>query len=182
MGRPAPFTDFIYLAYFSFYLFPIALAVAARVKGPSDYEKFAFATLLTFYVSYVGYFLFPTTGPRLPHDIEAAVMGGGQLSHLVRSFLRVAEGNHLDAFPSGHTTVTLVCLAAGWRMLPLWRVPMALWTGAIVFATVYVHVHYVIDVVAGVGVAAGVLLLLFVLALRRTESEPEVEPESVGTP
>jgi membrane-associated phospholipid phosphatase len=72
----------------------------------------------------------------------------------VRWFLRSLETNQLDAFPSGHTAVSLVVVACGWRVLPRWRLPLVGLLAGIVFSTVYLSLHYVIDLVAGVALAA----------------------------
>ena len=55
----------------------------------------------------------------------------------------------VDAFPSEHTLVSLLILGYGWRLLPRWRLPLSLLVGAILFSTVYLSYHYVVDVVAG---------------------------------
>ncbi len=171
LGRPARFTDAIYIVYFSYYVFPVVVGAVVRfTRTAADYEELAFTVLLSFYLCYVGYFLWPTSGPRVSEGAEA-MLGGGAVSQAIRTFLRAAEGNHLDAFPSGHTGVSLVTLALGWRLLPSWRPWLVVWTATIVFATVYIHVHYVIDVVAGTGAGLGVLVLATV-ALRREERGP----------
>jgi membrane-associated phospholipid phosphatase len=179
LGRPAQFTDGVYLVYLSYYVFPIAVGAAVRrSRSAAEYEETAFIVLASFYVCYLGYFLCPTSGPRLS-DAEAVLLGGGAISEASRAFLRMAEGNHLDAFPSGHTGVSLVTLAVGWRLLPRWRIWLVAWAAAIVFATVYIHVHYVVDVVVGAAVALGVLLLE-VPAVR--QSARAVEPGSLAAP
>ena len=67
----------------------------------------------------------------------------------VRAFLRAAEATTLDAFPSGHTALSLVPAALGTRLFPRWAPLLWTWAGAVIFATVYIQVHYVVDVVAG---------------------------------
>ena len=60
------------------------------------------------------------------------------------------EGIKRDAFPSGHTAVTLVvlCLAYRFQKTLFWFfLPFVL---ALIAATVYLRYHYVIDVVAGI--------------------------------
>jgi membrane-associated phospholipid phosphatase len=179
LGRPARLTDGVYLAYLSYYVLPIVVGVAIRLhRSSAEFEETAFIVLASFYTCYLGYFLFPTSGPRLS-DAESVLLGGGAISEASRAFLRAAEGNHLDAFPSGHTGVSLVTLAVGWRLLPRWRVWLVAWAGAIVFATVYIHVHYVIDVVVGTAVALAVLLLE-VPAVRQCARS--VEPGSLAAP
>jgi membrane-associated phospholipid phosphatase len=109
----------------------------------------------------------PTTGPRVPTELELQVLGGGTFSARVRDFLRAAEVNQLDAFPSGHTALSLVYLGYGWRLFPSWkiRVPLALSVVGIIFATVYLSLHYAVDLVAGAILAASVPFA--VVALRR---------------
>ena len=161
LGRPAPLTDAAYLLYLSFYLLPLSAALAARVRrGEDAFERALLVILGTFYASWVGYFLFPAEGPRLPQALEAAVIGGGAISQASRAFLRAAEATTLDAFPSGHTAVSLVAAAVApatsrWSRALWWS-----WAIGVVFATVYVHVHYASDVIAGGLLAAGVLTAL----------------------
>ncbi len=157
LGRPAWFTDLTYAAYWSYYLLPVVVAVAARARrGPAAFERTVFALLLGFYLSYLGYFLWPASGPRVPRSDEAAVLGGGAVAVAVRAFLRAAEATTLDAFPSGHTALAVVPAVLGARLFPRWAPGLAAWAAAVIFATVYIHVHYVADVAAGavVGLAA----------------------------
>jgi membrane-associated phospholipid phosphatase len=165
LGRPRLLTDASYLLYLSFYFLPLAAAFGARLrKGEEGFERALRVILGTFYASWVGYFLLPAEGPRLPPELERAVIGGGAISELSRAFLRAAEATTLDAFPSGHTAVSLVAAAVApattrWSRVLWWG-----WAVGIVFATVYVHVHYAADVIAGGVLAAGVLAAVRALA------------------
>jgi membrane-associated phospholipid phosphatase len=96
----------------------------------------------------------------VPHELELQVLGGGTFSARVRDFLRAAEVNQLDAFPSGHTALSLVYLGYGWRLFPSWkfRIPLAISVVGIIFATVYLSLHYVIDLVAGTLLALSIPL------------------------
>jgi len=159
-GRPAAFTDAIYLAYVSYYLLPIAVAAVAWRCGPESFERTVFALLLGFYLTFLGYLLMPASGPRLPVSDEAHQLGGSAISDGVRAFLHTAESTTLDAFPSGHTAVAVIsgvfgsCLLGGGAAAACWA-----WAAAIVFATVYINVHYAVDVVAGLALAALVLTI-----------------------
>ena len=168
LGRPVWLTDLASIAYVSYYFIPVAMVAALWRKGRRrEFDDLAFTLIATLLVSYLGYFLFPTTGPRVPQELEAAVLGGGAVSAGVREFLRVAEVNVLDAFPSGHTALSLVFLAWGWRLFPRWsvRVPLLVAVAGIVFATVYLSLHYVVDLCAGAAQAA--LMPVLVRGLRR---------------
>jgi membrane-associated phospholipid phosphatase len=156
-GRGPAFTDLTYVAYVSYYALPIVAAALARRRGAAAFEGAVLAILLAFYASFAGYLLFPTSGPRLSPAEEDRLLGGGAVADAVRAFLHVAERTRLDAFPSGHTAVALVAAAAGARLSPRAAPALLAWAGAIVFSTVYIHVHYVADVVAGVVLAAAVV-------------------------
>lgn len=174
LGRPWWLTDAASVAYFSYYVIPVAIAATLRARGRMrEFEAFVFAVVATFFASYVGYFLVPTSGPRVPEHLEGAILGGGAVSGGVRVFLRAFEVNHLDAFPSGHTAISLVYLTFGWRFLPSWRLPLAILVAGIVFATVYLSLHYVVDVAAGVLLAA--LMPALLPRLRRLCGSPPDE-------
>ena len=157
-GRPAAFTDGVYLAYCSYYFLPVTAAAIAWRRGPEAFHRVVFPLLLGFYLTFLGYILLPASGPRLPSAAEAQALGGGVPSEIVRAFLHAAEATTLDAFPSGHTTIAVLSAVGGSRLVgrgtgaALW-----LWAAAVVFSTVYIHVHYAIDVVAGLALAALVL-------------------------
>jgi len=160
LGRPAWFTDLVYVAYWSYYLLPLVVVAAARAwRGPEVFEQDVFTMLLAFYLSYLGYFLWPTSGPRVPHADEALVLGGGAVAAAVRAFLRAAEATTLDAFPSGHTALAVVPAVLGTRHFPRWAPALWGWAAAVIFATVYIQVHYVADVVAGAALGLAALAL-----------------------
>ncbi len=152
------FTDAVYLVYASYYLYPVLVCALARRRGPASLERAAFAVLLTYYLSFVGYLVWPTAGPRVPQAQEAS-LGGGAPADAVRALLRALESTPLDAFPSGHTAITLVSAAVGARLHPRAAPLFAAWAAAVVFSTVYVHVHYAVDVLGGLALAAGALLV-----------------------
>ena len=65
----------------------------------------------------------------------------------------ITEGVYRGSFPSGHTAVALLCLFRARRLsagLSMLYVPIV--TG-IIFSTVYLHYHYVVDVLAGAALA-----------------------------
>lgn len=166
LGRPGWLTDLASIVYLSYYPVPVAMAVALYARGRrAEFDAAVFGFIATLLVSYLGYFLFPTTGPRVPRGSELEVLGGGSVSAAVRTFLRFAEVNQLDAFPSGHTALSVVFVAYGWRLFPRWRAPLLLLAAGIIFSTVYLSWHYAVDLVAGATQALAMAAL--VPALRR---------------
>jgi membrane-associated phospholipid phosphatase len=161
LGRPWWLTDLACISYVAYYVMPVAIAVALYARGRHvEFRRFAFAVVTAFLFSYVCYFVLPASGPRVAQGDEARVLGGSVVSAGVRAFIRAAEGNQLDAFPSGHTLLSLYVLSLGWRLLPRWRVGLAAVTTAIVFSTVYLSFHYVVDVVVGAALVPPVAWLV----------------------
>jgi len=157
LGRPAWLVDLASLAYVSYYPLPLGIGIAVYASHRRrEYDDVVLAVVTTLVLCYLGYFLFPTTGPRVPAGLEDAVLGGGAVSRGVRAFVATAEANLLDAFPSGHTAIALVSLGVGWRSLPRARPLLLLVAAGIVFATVYLSYHYVVDVLAGAALALAV--------------------------
>jgi membrane-associated phospholipid phosphatase len=158
LGRSSWFVDATSLAYACYYIVPVIVPVLLYRRGRvTDFRRVVFTLTLTFYASYVGYFMFPTLGPRTPPAESALV--GGTVSHALRLFIDFAERTRTDAFPSGHTAIPLVCLFLAWQLSRRVFALLLPVVGGIVFSTVYLHYHYVIDVVAGAGVAAGCIWL-----------------------
>jgi membrane-associated phospholipid phosphatase len=155
-GRPAWLTDLAYVAYLSYYLAPVLLGAILYRRGADDgFRHVVFTLALTFYMSYIGYFMFPTLGPRVPRSEEAVVIGGGLVSDAVRLFLYHAEYTLTDAFPSGHTAIALLCLYFARQLSPaVFALFVPIVTG-IIFSTVYLHYHYVADVLGGAALAVG---------------------------
>lgn len=158
-GRPEWLTALASVAYVSFYFFPAAVGLAMFVRrSRREFDEFAFTTEAAFFLPYVGYLAMPALGPR-----EAMDFGASGVAQAMHGFIQRVELNTFDAFPSGHTTVALVVAWTGVRAFPRWAVPIAAAGMGIVFSTVYLSYHYVVDVVAGVALALAMPLLLPVL-------------------
>ncbi len=144
-------TDVLEVAYSTYYFIPIVLGITLKVKGKSEaFEKSLFLVLLCFYLSYIGYLLFPALGPRYTmQHLYDKDLDGFLVSGPIQNILNLLEGIKRDAFPSGHTAVALTVLLLAHRYerkLFRWlTVPVLL----LIFATVYCRYHYVIDVICG---------------------------------
>lgn len=148
-------TEILTWAYSSYYFLPPTLAVALYLRrSAADFDRAVFGLVLAFYLSYVGYFLVPAIGPRftLTH-LQNAELPGVFMADSIRETLNVLEQFKQDAFPSGHTAVVLVVLFYARQFVPalFWVfLPVVV---ALIFSTVYLRYHYVVDVVAGILLA-----------------------------
>ncbi len=153
-------TDALQLAYTSYYLLPFTLGIVLLAgQREQEFDYALFMIMLCFYLSYAGYLLFPAIGPRftLAH-LQNSELRGFVLTAPVQELLNRLEGIKRDAFPSGHTGIALTVLFLAftfekklfWIFLPF--------VSALIFSTVYLRYHYVVDVLAGIALTALTLL------------------------
>jgi membrane-associated phospholipid phosphatase len=155
-------TTALQFAYISYYPMTIVLAVTLAVKGREEqFDEAVFGIILCFYLSYLGYILIPAVGPRyaLAH-LQTQGLEAGPLVVAIQETLNALENTKTDAFPSGHTAIAVVTLFYAWKMKEnLLAVVLLPTVTALIFSTVYLRYHYVIDVVAGVLLAVATLAL-----------------------
>lgn len=144
-------TDILQIAYSTYYFIPIVFGILLLRNGQKkEFERSLFLVLLCFYLSYLGYILFPALGPRFSiNHLQTVELKGFLIAEDIQNILNRLEGIKRDAFPSGHTGVMLTILYLSFKFHRkfFWFVlPVIL---ALIFSTVYCRYHYVVDVLAG---------------------------------
>ncbi len=144
-------TDILQLAYCSYYFLPVSLGLLLKLKGKErEFEKVVFFILLCFYLSYVGYILFPALGPRYTmNHLQTSDLRGLLVAGPIQRLLNKLEGIKRDAFPSGHTAVVLVISGLAYRFHKAFfyiTLPVII---LLIFSTVYCRYHYAVDVLGG---------------------------------
>jgi membrane-associated phospholipid phosphatase len=175
-------TGLLQFAYISYYFIPLSLGVVLIAKGRfGEFEEVLFGILLCFYLSYIGYLLVPAIGPRftLSH-LQTGGLQGSPFIEMIQDTLNALEKNKTDAFPSGHTAVSLMCLYYAWKMREnkLFAVLIPVVTGLLI-STVYLRYHYVIDVIAGIALTG--LTIALAPGLRRLLSVASGRPQAERT-
>lgn len=167
-------TEYLQLTYALFYFLPVLHGIELTLKH--DYErlnKFVYMMTFGFLLSYVMYFLMPAIGPRFTlHDFSAtnSELPGLWLTNTIRELINAggsapigvpnpAEVVNRDCMPSGHTMMTLLNMLLAWRYRSRLRWLFYLVGGSLIFSTVYLRYHYVVDVLAGALSAVIVLLI-----------------------
>jgi membrane-associated phospholipid phosphatase len=154
-------TDILQIAYSTYYLIPISFGVILLLnKQREEFDKSIFMILLCFYLSYLGYILFPALGPRFYlSNIQTTELQGFFAAEPIQNLLNRLEGIKRDAFPSGHTGIALTVLYLAWRFRRgFFRIALPI-VSALIFSTVYCRYHYVVDVIAGFGLTLLTVLL-----------------------
>jgi membrane-associated phospholipid phosphatase len=179
--------EFFSLGYFSYYFMILVFLVVLFIKKHYETIKsFLTASCLTFFLSYLLFFLYPIEGPRwffagdYVNPIEGPVFR--KLVELVIDNAAVRGGG----MPSSHFGVALVILLycfryyrkAVWLLLPL-NIGLAV-------GTFWGRFHYVSDVIVGGVLGAVVTLLvwkyyaLWAPAPEGTVTQSELEVEHVS--
>jgi membrane-associated phospholipid phosphatase len=154
-------TDILQLSYASYYFIPISFCVLLFKAGrKNEFDRSVFLILFCFYLSYLGYLLFPALGPRFYlNSFQTTELHGFLISGPIQNLLNGLEGIKRDAFPSGHTAITVLVLCLAYRYNKVFfRIALPI-VSALVFATVYCRYHYVIDVIAGIALTFLTLVL-----------------------
>lgn len=158
-------TEILQIAYVSYYF--IMLTVGIETFRDPDRGKFSYVLFLIvygFFLSYLGYVAFPAIGPRFTlHDFSQLnkELPGVWVTNALRDFINAGESippnvanaavyAQRDAFPSGHTEMTLISLylAFHYRLKSRWV--LLVFGSLLIISTVYLRYHYLIDVVGGV--------------------------------
>ena len=159
-------TELLQIIYGMFYLLPILLGLFLLRKKRFVAMDFAvFSIIYGFLLSYLGYFALPGIGPRFTlHDFSTIneQLPGIFLTNFLRELVNVgesipsgtpnpAEVVQRDIFPSGHTMITLIVIYLSVRLKSRSRYFFVPVGSLLIFSTVYLWYHYVIDLAGGLA-------------------------------
>lgn len=156
------FTEIFEWSYLSYYFLPLAVPVVLYLSKKNDrISEYLTIVLSAFYLSYFGNLIFPAYGPRffLAH-LYTEPFHGLWLAEGIQHTLNNMEKIQLDAFPSGHAMIIFILMyytykhvrKLFWGILPI--------CVALVISTVYLRLHYVVDIVAGLILTIIVIWIL----------------------
>ncbi|MDX9719142.1 MAG: phosphatase PAP2 family protein [Myxococcota bacterium] len=154
-------TEYLQFSYMTYFILPLVLGLFLMASRKwHKLPTIMLAVVLTSSLVSLGYVLIPLRSPFLvaqesPHlmsyDFE---LYGLWATDSLRQWLLDSTQMRHDCFPSGHTALSTTTLGmayllhrrAFWVLLPL--------VLSIVFSTLYLRYHYLIDVAAGLGLTA----------------------------
>jgi len=157
-------TEILQIAYATFFFLPVILAIDLMMSDRMKEVKYeAFIIVYGFFLSYIGYFLVPAIGPRFTLHEFAAVnseLPGLFFTNFLREVvnagesiqsttINAAEIVQRDCFPSGHAQMTLLIMYLSVKFkskVKYFILPDGI---LLIFATVYLRYHYVVDIIAG---------------------------------
>jgi membrane-associated phospholipid phosphatase len=153
--------EYLQIVYVSFYFLPMILgAILYLRKDREGFDYFNFVIVFGFYFSYLTYFFVPAIGPRFTLDyLQTGPVRGLWVTDGLRNMLDSLENIQRDAFPSGHTEITLLTMIYSWKYSRKFFWILSVIGSSLIFSTVFLRYHYVIDVIAGILLTFIVVLL-----------------------
>lgn len=159
-------TEVLQIAYALFYALPLVVGAELYRRGAeARFHRWAFICGIGFFLTYAGYLTLPAVGPSftihavsqiatdrpglwLTPFLRQVIDAGSMVPHGVPAALALQLAAR-DAFPSGHTIVTLLAIWWSWRERLRVRWLVSVVGTLLIVATIYLRCHYVVDVIAG---------------------------------
>lgn len=145
--------DVLHLCYWSYYVSLVILGAQLHRKGEWErLHEYATVVLVSLLLSYVGYIVVPALGPHHFYPSRPAILDGWIVGGPLHRTMSALELRMPDAFPSGHTLMSLVLVFLAKRHGSARTLRVVVPTAAgCILATVALRYHYVVDVVASVA-------------------------------
>lgn len=142
-------SELLYFGYFSLYLMTFGVTLVFFLKKPKSVERIIFLIITSFFIYYLVFIIIPVVGPQYYFQTPLNEMeDSGFFSSAVKLIQHYGE-KPTGAFPSSHVGMVLIYLYLSYRNIRwLFWVILPLFI-LIIFATVYIKAHYVVDVIAG---------------------------------
>lgn len=157
-------TELLQIVYGTFFFLPVILGIDLMIRNKDrQFCYMTFIIVLGFFLSYVGYILLPAIGPRFTlHDFDNTntELPGLFITNFLREIVNAGESIpagtpnpalvvQRDAFPSGHTQMTLLVMYLSVKFKSGTRYFFLINGSLLIFATVYLRYHYVVDLIGG---------------------------------
>jgi membrane-associated phospholipid phosphatase len=159
-------TEYLQFSYMLFFIMPLAVGFELYMKhSERDYIAFARTIAFGFFLSYLLYFFMPAVGPRFTLHNFATInvdLPGVFLTNFFRELVNIGggiresvslppiEAVNRDCMPSGHTMLTLINIWLAFKFKSSYRWFVLFFGLSLIFATVYLQYHYVVDIFAGI--------------------------------
>lgn len=153
-------TELMSFFYGSYYFLPFISILILYFKDKKEELNLSiFVLVFGYYLSFIGYILFPAIGPRYTQtDLFSKPLEGGIITDIVMGGLDIIAHNKRDVMPSGHTQISLIVLFLVYRYNRIIFYTYLPLVCGLILSTVYLRYHYVIDLFAGVAIAVGCMV------------------------
>jgi membrane-associated phospholipid phosphatase len=161
--------EYLMFTYSFYYLLLLILGLGLFFKNRIDQlDNLTFTSAVAYYISFLGFILFPVEGPRHAlSNLYNMELQGAFFTPFAQGLINAA-GIHGGAMPSSHVAVALVVLIYARRYHRPLCYLLSLPILSLFVSTVYGRFHYVSDVAAGLLVG-GISILLCDKIIKRNQ-------------
>lgn len=146
-------TEWLSFAYMNYFWITVILALVLWFrKDLRQYRTLMLTMMITYYLGYLQYILFPAAPPRLViadlYTIDI-FKGTSLITDSARKIVSISASSARGAYPSLHCAITFLTLGMAWRFDKrlFWIfLPIGI---SLILATIYLRHHYVIDIISG---------------------------------
>ena len=160
---PKATLEFFTVSYMIGFAFLLVAAPVTYFLSPGQGRRYLKELLVAYMLNYavgtVCYTLFISYGPRNHLETVSGLM---YRAYPQTQDLTAAVASNTNVFPSLHTSLSVAVVAVAWRSRrthPRWTPVAAAAAAAVVFSTMYLGIHWLSDVVAGVALGVGSVAL-----------------------
>jgi membrane-associated phospholipid phosphatase len=144
------FAEFMYFGYFSYYLLIIGIPLYLYIaKDKETGLRVIFIIICSFLLYYSFFIIFPVAGPQFYYSSILHPLPEGYIFGDAIRIIQLLGEAPTAAFPSSHVSICALLLWLCFiyeKKLLIMSIPVAI---LLLFSTVYLRAHYVIDVFAG---------------------------------
>ena len=148
------FSELMYFGYFSYYLIVLGTALWCYQFRKELINKAVFMFVCSFYIFYIMFAILPVMGPQFYFTPPLNEVPDGYLFCKLQRFLQAIGEKPTGAFPSSHVGISftvVIFVAQHCRDLLKYTLPLFV---ILVFSTVYIKAHYLVDVIGGFAAVA----------------------------
>ena len=144
------FAELMYFGYISYFILYIGIPLYIYLKVSETLgEKFSFIVIASFLAYYIFFIIFPVGGPQFYHIEWSNKLPEGYIFGPVLRLMQDYGEGATAAFPSSHVSISIILLIGSYiyaKKLVKIILPFII---ILLFSTVYIRAHYVIDTIAG---------------------------------
>lgn len=167
-------TEILQISYFLFFIFFLVQGLEYLIKKDNySFHNYVRNIIFAFLFSYMLYLFIPAIGPRFSiHEFSklSSELPGLFFTETIRNLINYGGGIqnpnlpadiqvNRDCMPSGHTMMTIINIVLAFRFKSRFRYLFLVLGCLLIFGTVYLRYHYVIDIIVGLFFAFVSLLL-----------------------
>ena len=146
-------TDFMYASYSAFLIYILVFSMYLYTNHKHEaFRETLVSIILTFYIGYIGYVLFPAVGPKFTmSQMFETSLSGTQISDRL-SFLinyEISEYTRRDCFPSLHNGIIFLILLFAYKYNKIYAIIFLPFAISLFISTLYLRYHYFVDMIAG---------------------------------